>query len=151
MDGNLIMRPLLNFEDNGIHHKFTNVYSPEQKGVLERLNQTIMNGACSVLNKSKLSLKFWPEAILYIAYTLNRVCHKSQKKTPFEYYCENKPSIRHFRPFGTVAFVGVPKQLRSSKFEPKAKKGVLVRYAMSTKGYRVWFPDTNKIIETINF
>lgn len=87
-----------------------------------------------------------PEAILYYAYTLNRVRHQSQSTTPFENCSGNKPSIRHL-PFGTTAYVGVPKQTRSSKFDPKAKKGFFVGYAMST---RVWLPDSNKIIETIN-
>lgn len=138
------------FEEKGINHEFTNAYTPEQNGVAERMNRTIADGARSVLNETKISLKFWPEAILYFAYTFNRVCHKNQKKTPFELYGGHKPSVRHLKPFGSTAYVGVPRQMRKNKFHPKAKKGVLVGYALATKGYRIWLPDENKVIETIN-
>lgn len=49
-----------------------------------------------------------------------------------------------------VTYVAVPRQLRNTKFEPKAKKSILVEYAMATKGYRIGLPDTNKIVGTIN-
>lgn len=74
----------------------------------------------------------------------------SQKETPFELYGGRKPSVRHLKPFGSIAYVGIPRQLRKNKFYPKAKKGVLVGYALATKGYRIWLPDENKVIETIN-
>ncbi|GFW18234.1 copia protein [Trichonephila clavipes] len=47
-----------------------------------------------------------------------------------------------------IAYGGVPKQLRN-KFSMKAKKGIIVGYAMQTKGYRVWIPE-EKVIETCN-
>lgn len=69
--------------------------------------------------------------------------------TPFELYSGQKPSVRHLKPFGITAFIGVPKQSRT-KFDARAKKGVLVGYAFKTKGYRLWLPNEDKIIETIN-
>lgn len=137
MTKNFRMKPLKHIERNGIKHEFTNPYLPAQNDIYKHLNQTLMDGVHTILHESKLSLNFWPEAILYYTYTLNRVCHQSQNKTPFENHSGNKPSIRHLCTFDTTTYVGVPKQTRSSKFEPKAKKGVLVEYAMSTHGYRV--------------
>lgn len=61
-----------------------------------------------------------------------------------------KPSVKHLKPFGTTAYVGTPYQTRSSKFDPKARKGIMVGYALSTKGYRIWLPEVYKVVETIN-
>ena len=135
--------------DNGIKHELTNTYTPEQNGLVERYNQTVINGARSVLNESKLGKRLWSEAVLYFTYTWNRICHKGQSRTPFEMYGGYQPSVRHLKPFGTVAYVGIPKQKRY-KLDPKAKKGYLVGYAFRTKGYRILVADSNKIIETIN-
>lgn len=64
-------------------------------------------------------------------------------------YSGNKPSLKHLKVFGSIAYVGVPAQKRH-KLEPKAKQGILIGYAYKTKGYRIWYPDENKVIETIN-
>ncbi|GFX09416.1 retrovirus-related Pol polyprotein from transposon TNT 1-94 [Trichonephila clavipes] len=60
-----------------------------------------------------------------------------------------KPSIRHLRPFGSTLYVGTPRPLRG-KLDPKAKKGILVGFALGTRGYRVWIPEDSKVIETSN-
>ncbi|GBM61600.1 Retrovirus-related Pol polyprotein from transposon TNT 1-94 [Araneus ventricosus] len=136
--------------DNGIKHEFTNIYTPEQNGVAERYNQTALDCSRCMLADSGLDNKFWPDAILSFTYVWNRICHKNQVKTPFELFGGYKPSVRHLKAFGATAYVGLPRQLRSSKLGPKAKKGILIGYAFRTKGYRIWFPDTDKVIETIN-
>ncbi|GBM92456.1 hypothetical protein AVEN_239986-1 [Araneus ventricosus] len=103
-----------------------------------------------MLADSGLDNKFWPDAILCCTYVWNRICHKNQVKTPFELFGGYKPSVRHLKAFRATAYVGLARQLRSSKLGPKAKKGILIGYAFHTKGYRSWFPDTDKVIETIN-
>lgn len=137
------------FKSKGIEHEFTNPYTPQQNGVAERFNQTVANGACTILNESGLHESFWPEAMNYFTYTWNRLCHANQTKTPFELFGGFKPSVRHLRPFGIVSYVGIPRENRT-KLQPKAKKGYLVGYAFKTRGYRIWVPDSNKIVETIN-
>lgn len=49
--------------DKGILHEFTVPYCPQQNGVAERLNRTIMEGARSMLYQAKLPLDFWAEAV----------------------------------------------------------------------------------------
>ena len=53
----------------GVRHEFTNIYTPEQDGVCERTNQTILNCVCSILFHSGMSVKFWPDAIIYFGYS----------------------------------------------------------------------------------
>ncbi|GFW35422.1 retrovirus-related Pol polyprotein from transposon TNT 1-94 [Trichonephila clavipes] len=60
-----------------------------------------------------------------------------------------KPSVFHLKPFGCLAYAGVPKQIRK-KFDMRAKVGIMMGYAQRTKGYRIWLIDENKLVETIN-
>ncbi|GFS74038.1 retrovirus-related Pol polyprotein from transposon TNT 1-94 [Trichonephila clavipes] len=60
-----------------------------------------------------------------------------------------KPSVLHLKPFGCLAYAGVPKQIRK-KFDMRAKIGIMMGYAQRTKGYRIWLIDENKLVETIN-
>lgn len=136
-------------EDQGIKAERTNTYSPEMDGVSEKFNCTALDGIKTMLKDSGLSDGFWSEALLCYVYTWNRTCHQGNKKTPFELYSGRKPSVKHFKIFGSKAYVGIPRQLRS-KLQSRAKIGVMVGYALNTRGYRIWLPDQKKVIETIN-
>ncbi|GFX05820.1 gag_pre-integrs domain-containing protein [Trichonephila clavipes] len=67
---------------------------------------------------------------------------------PTESQGGRKPSVLHLKPFGCLAYAGVPKQIR--KFDMRAKMGIMMGYAQRTKGYRIWLIDENKLVETIN-
>lgn len=136
-------------EKLGIKHEITNTYSPEMNGVAERFNLTALDGVKTLLGSSGVSKRFWGEALMCFCYTWNRVCHKGQKKTPFELYAGKKPSVSHLKRFGCLAYVGVPKQLRK-KLDMRAKLGIMFGYAQKTKGYRIWLIEDAKLIETIN-
>lgn len=133
--------------EKGIRHQKTNIYTPQQNGSAERLNQTVLNGARTILDQSKLDRRFWPDAILCFVYVWNRLCHTDQTKTPIELYTGYRPTVRHFHSFGSTVFVGVPKPLRG-KLDPKAKKGILIGYSIETKGYKIWIPDEHKVIQS---
>ncbi|GFT70819.1 retrovirus-related Pol polyprotein from transposon TNT 1-94 [Trichonephila clavipes] len=136
-------------EGLGIDHEKTNSYSPEMNGVAERYNLTVLNGIKTLLNESGLNQKFCAEALICFSYTWNRVCHKGCKKTPFEFYDGKRPSVSHLKRFSCLAFVGVPKQL-GRKLDMRAKLGIMLGYVLSTKGYRIWLIEENKVVETIN-
>ncbi|GFU61943.1 hypothetical protein TNCV_4022291 [Trichonephila clavipes] len=62
-----------------------------------------------------------------------------------------KPSVLHLKPFGCLAYAGVPKQIRKKKkFDMRVKMGIMMGYAQRTKGYRIWLINENKLVETIN-
>ncbi|GFS57942.1 retrovirus-related Pol polyprotein from transposon TNT 1-94 [Trichonephila clavipes] len=133
----------------GIKHEVTNSYTPEMNGVAERFNLTALDGIKTLLKSSEVPHKFWGEALLCFTYAWNRICHKDGNKTPFEKYSGRKPSVLHLKPFGCLAYAGVPKQIRK-KFDMRAKMGIMMGYAQRTKGYRIWLIDENKLVETIN-
>ncbi|GFV23793.1 retrovirus-related Pol polyprotein from transposon TNT 1-94 [Trichonephila clavipes] len=107
------------------------------------------DGIKTLLKSSEVPHKFWGEALLCFTYAWNRICHKDSNKTPFEKYSGRKPSVLHLKPFGCLAYAGVPKQIRK-KFDMRAKMGIMMGYAQHTKGYRIWLIDENKLVETIN-
>ncbi|GFW46837.1 retrovirus-related Pol polyprotein from transposon TNT 1-94 [Trichonephila clavipes] len=133
----------------GIKHEVTNSYTPEMNGVAERFNLTALDGIKTLLKSSEVPHKFWGEALLCFTYAWNRICHKDSNKTPFEKYSGRKPSVLHLKPFGCLAYAGVPKQIRK-KFDMREKIGIMMGYAQRTKGYRIWLIDENKLVETIN-
>ncbi|GFW51932.1 retrovirus-related Pol polyprotein from transposon TNT 1-94 [Trichonephila clavipes] len=133
----------------GIKHEVTNSYTPEMNGVAERFNLTALDGIKTLLKSSEVPHKFWGEALLCFTYAWNRICHKDSNKTLFEKYSDRKPSVLHLKPFGCLAYAGVPKQIRK-KFDMRAKMGIMMGYAQRTKGYRIWLIDENKLVETIN-
>ncbi|GFT50349.1 retrovirus-related Pol polyprotein from transposon TNT 1-94 [Trichonephila clavipes] len=133
----------------GIKHEVTNSYTPEMNGGAERFNLTALDGIKALLKSSEVPHKFWGEALLCFTYAWNRICHKDSNKTPFEKYSGRKPSVLHLKPFGCLAYAGVPKQIRK-KFDMRAKMGIMMGYAQRTKGYRIWLIDENKLVETIN-
>ncbi|GFS97981.1 retrovirus-related Pol polyprotein from transposon TNT 1-94 [Trichonephila clavipes] len=133
----------------GIKHEVTNSYTPEMNGVAERFNLTALDGIKTLLKSSEVPHKFWGEALLCFTYAWNRICHKDSNKTPFEKYSGRKLSVLHLKPFGCLAYAGVPKQIRK-KFDMRAKMGIMMGYAQRTKGYRIWLIDENKLVETIN-
>ncbi|GFX76719.1 copia protein [Trichonephila clavipes] len=133
----------------GIKHEVTNSYTPEMNGVAERFILTALDGIKTLLKSSEVPHKFWGEALLCFTYAWNRICHKDSNKTPFEKYSGRKPSVLHLKPFGCLAYAGVPKQIRK-KFDMRAKMGIMMGYAQRTKGYRIWLIDENKLVETIN-
>ncbi|GFY01368.1 retrovirus-related Pol polyprotein from transposon TNT 1-94 [Trichonephila clavipes] len=70
------------------------------------------------------------------------------QKRAERFLSKRKPSVLHLKPFGCLAYAGVPKQIK--KFDMRAKMGIMMGYAQRTKGYRIWLIDENKLVETIN-
>jgi transposase InsO family protein len=98
-----------------IKHQRTTPYSPQQNGMAERRNQTVMAMARCVLIESNLPYEYWPLAVRYTVYTLNRLPTKSiDWKNPYEIWIKQKPNIAHLRPFGCTAFAHIEKSLRTS-------------------------------------
>src|SRR5437667_2200108 len=81
-------------ESQGINQEFSALRTPQQNGVVERKNRTLIEAARTMLNDSKLPTYFWPEAILTACFTENRsLITKSLNKTPYEIMKGRKPSI----------------------------------------------------------
>ena len=137
--GEYISKEFVNYcTEKGIARQFTNPYCPEQNGVSERLNRTIMEGARSMLYHSKLPLKFWAEAANVAVYLRNRSPTSSLNgKTPYEFWFNKKPDVSHLRVFGCICYVHVPDE-RRKKLDPKSFRAIFIGYPDGTKGYKIY-------------
>ncbi len=113
----------------GIKHQFTVPYTPQQNGVAERKNRSLMEMARCMVKSQQLPHAFWLEAVMCAAYILNRCPTKAlQSITPYEAWHGKKPSIGHLRVFGCLAYALVPMQQRR-KLDDKAVKCIFVGYS----------------------
>ena len=123
----------------GVEHQTTIPATPEQNGVAERFNRTLLDMARSMIHGAGLSKKFWGEATMSANYIRVRCSTTSVKdnKCPLELWTGIKPSIQHLRVFGCKVSVHVPDHQRE-KLDAHSWTGILVGYSSSQKGYRIW-------------
>jgi hypothetical protein len=125
-------------EDEGIKHEFSSPYTPQQNGVVERKNRTLLDMARTMLDEYKTLDRFWAEAINTACYSINRLyLHRILKKTSYELLTGKNPNVSYFRVFGSKCFILV-KRGRKSKFAPKVTEGFLLGYDSNTRAYRVF-------------
>ncbi|CAL8152291.1 unnamed protein product [Prunus armeniaca] len=133
-------------DEMGMERQLTVAYSPQQNGVAERKNRTIVEMAkCMMFDKS-MPLEFWAEAVNTAVYILNRCPTEAlEKKTPFEACSGKKSGIKHLRVFGTLCYAHVPNQQRQ-KLDLASKRCVFLGYGSCEKGYRLYNLVTGKVI-----
>ena len=122
----------------------TTPYNPQQNGVAERKNITIMEAARSMLHDQDLPMHLWAEAANTAVYVQNCTPHRVlENKTPEEVFSEKKPEVIHLRIFGCPVYIHIPKENRK-KLDPSGKKGIFMGYSESSKSYRIYFPGFKK-------
>ena len=105
-----------------------------------------MEMARCMVKSQALPHGFWLEAVMCATYVLNRCPTKAlQSITPYEAWHGTKPSVAHLRVFGCLAYALVPQQHRR-KLDDKAVKCIFVGYSSESKGYRLYHPQTKRIL-----
>ena len=129
----------------GVHHEFTVPKTPEQNGVAERMNRTLVETVRSMLADAKLPQDFWAEGLSTTVYLRNRSPTKVVKgMTPFESWMGEKPTVKHLRVFECTAYAHVPKDERQ-KLDSKSRKCVFLGYGSETKGYHLYDPKRKRV------
>ncbi|GKV17137.1 hypothetical protein SLEP1_g27679 [Rubroshorea leprosula] len=132
-------------EEAGVDHQLTVSYTPQQNGIAERKNRTIMEMARCMLAEKKLPKCFWAKAVYTAVYLLNGLPTKAVKgMTPIESWYGQKPSADHLKVFGSICYNHVPAAKRG-KLDEKAKIGIFIGYATQAKGYKVYDPISKKV------
>ena len=130
--------------------QYTMPGSPDQNGVAERRNRTLLDMVKSMLSSSKLPKFLWTEAVKTVVYILNRVPTKVVLKTPFELLKGWKPSLRHMRVWGCSSEVRIYNP-QDKKLDPRTISWYFIGYAERSKGYRFYYPYHNtRIVEPRN-
>jgi hypothetical protein len=114
-------------DDFGTKIEWTTPYTPEQNGVSERANRTLVSLARAMLIDSGLPYKFWGEAVKTACYLRNRTPSGPGGVTPEEAFTGRRPGIRHLVPWGCLAFHRLPDKKRR-KLELVSVQIVFVGY-----------------------
>ncbi|GJS68320.1 retrovirus-related pol polyprotein from transposon TNT 1-94 [Tanacetum coccineum] len=138
------------FKEEGIEHQTSTPRTPEQNGVVERRNRTLVEAARTMLSASKLPLFFWAEAIATACYTQNRsIIIPTHEKTAYHIINDRKPSIKHLHIFGCTCYLTKDGE-NLDKMKEKGDPCILVGYSTQSKGYRVFNKRTRLIVESIH-
>ena len=131
-------------KSEGVRHELSVPKTPEQNGVSERMNRTLVEAVRTMLADAKLPQKFWAEALSTAAYLRNRSPTKAVEMTPFKAWTGEKPNVAHLRAFGCLTYAHIAKD-EQQKLDPKAKKCILLGYGTETKGYRLYDLNRGKV------
>lgn len=126
-------------------HQRTVPYSPQQNGVAERMNRTIMEKARSMLHYKSVSTEWWAEAVHTAVYLINRSSNTAHvNSTSYELSFKVKPHMEHLRVFGSQGYAQIDGAKRT-KLESKSFRCMFLGYAENVKGYRLFDLDDAKV------
>nr|GFA84720.1 zinc finger, CCHC-type [Tanacetum cinerariifolium] len=131
-------------KENGIARQLTAPYSPQQNGVLERRNITVLSTTRSMMKAMKLPLTFWAEAVKHAIYILNRVPTIALvDKTPYEALYNRKPNLENLRIFGctTYAKITIP---HLKKLDDRSIPMIYLGVEEGSKSCRLYDPKGNR-------
>ncbi|GKB28961.1 retrovirus-related pol polyprotein from transposon TNT 1-94 [Tanacetum coccineum] len=130
---------IVNFcDEKRISQNFSSPYTPEQNGVVERKNKTLIEAARTMLSRSVFSKQYWTKAVSTACYTQNRsTIVKIHLKTPYEIFHKRIPNINFLYVFGCPVYIHNHKD-HLGKFDEKADDGYLLGYSLVSKAFRVF-------------
>nr|GEW63218.1 ribonuclease H-like domain-containing protein [Tanacetum cinerariifolium] len=134
----------------GIKREFSNARTPQQNGVAEKRNRTLIEAARTMLADAKLPVTFWAEAVNTACYVQNRVLvTKSHNKTPYELFNGRTPAIGFLKPFRCHVMI-LNTLDNFEKFEAKGDEGYFIGYSMSSKAFKVFNKRTKRVKENLH-
>ena len=131
----------MHLKECGIVPQRTPAGTPQNNGVSERRNRTLLDSVRSMMSLSDLPISFWGYALETAALILNRSPSKSVETTPYELWHGKKPNLSFLKVWGCEAYV---KKLQPDKLESKAEKCIFVGYPRETVGYTFYNPTEGK-------
>nr|GFA04929.1 hypothetical protein [Tanacetum cinerariifolium] len=138
------------FDEVGITQQFYVARTPQQNGVVERRNRTLVEATRTMLTFANLPVFLWSEAIATACFTQNHsIIHKRFDKTPYELMNKRKPNIKFFRVFGCRCYL-LNDYEDVGKLKAKWDIGVFVGYSKESTAFRIYNKRTHKIHESVN-
>ena len=122
--------------EKGISRQYSAPRTPQQNGVVERKNRTLVEAARTMLNEANLHMYFWAEVVSTTCYTQNRtLINKMHEKTPYELMANKKPSVKYFHVFGGKCYV-LKDDEHLGKFDVKDEEGIflVIHWSLKLKG-----------------
>ncbi|GKB33314.1 integrase, catalytic region, zinc finger, CCHC-type containing protein [Tanacetum coccineum] len=136
------------YEKVGISNETSVARSPQQNGVVERRNRTLIKVARTMLIYAKALLFLWAEAVATACYTQNRsmICLR-HGKTPYELLHNKTPDLSFLHVLGALCYPTNDSE-NLGKLQPKADIDIFIGYAPTKKAFRIYNRCTRRIIET---
>ncbi|KAF3667702.1 hypothetical protein FXO37_09904 [Capsicum annuum] len=133
---------------SGIRRELTTAYTPQQNGISEKKNKTILHMVRNLLAKGKMKKTFWPEAVNWSINVLNRSpTFVVQNMTPEKAWSGRKPTVDHFQIFDCIAYAHIPEENEDrKKLDDKSKKCIFLGVSEASKVYKLLNPLTKKIV-----
>ncbi|KAE8915761.1 hypothetical protein PF005_g28154 [Phytophthora fragariae] len=131
-------------KDHGIRHQKTVAYTPQQNGLVERANRTIVEMTRCLLYHRSMHLRWWAEAVNTAVFIINRTPNSVNNVTAYEIWYGKRPNLKNVKIFGSTGFAHIPKEKRK-KLDAKSFKCKFLGYPFGTKGYRVLNLTNNKV------
>ena len=119
-------------EENGLIHQTSAPYTPQQNGLAERKNRTLVDMINVNIMHAKLPTNLWGEALLTACHVHNRIASKKTKTSQYEIWKGRKPNLSYLRVWGCIAYYRALDPKRT-KLGPRALKSVFVGYAENSK------------------
>jgi hypothetical protein len=133
--------------EHGVDQQFSAPHVPQQNGVMERNNNTLVEMSRMMLDEHRTPRCFWADGISTACYISNRIfLHSILNLTLFELRIGRKPSVSHLRPFRCKCFI--LKHGNLDKFESRSSDGIFLKYTPHDISYRVFNLEANTIIES---
>ncbi|KAG8473990.1 hypothetical protein CXB51_034146 [Gossypium anomalum] len=130
-------------KSEGIVRHLTVRHTPQQNGVVERMNRTIMENFRCMLSNANLLKSFWAETVSTACFLINRSSSVAiEKKTPQEVWSGNPANYSNLKIFGCPAYAHVD----NGKLEPRSIKCVFLGYKAGVKGYKLLCPKNRKVV-----
>ena len=121
-------------------------HNPQQNGVVERKNRSIVGAAQAMVHEQSLPLHLWAKACNTSIYLQNRSPHRIPgMKKPMEAFCRKRSDVSQFRIFGSSVYCHVTKDARK-KLDPTAELGILVGYMDTPHNYRLFLPTNQRTV-----
>ncbi|GKE95172.1 retrovirus-related pol polyprotein from transposon TNT 1-94 [Tanacetum coccineum] len=134
----------------GISHETSIARSPQENGVVERRNCTLIEATRTMLIYAKAPLFLWAEAVATACYTQNRyIIRLRHDKTPYELLHDKLPDLSFFHVFGALCYPTIDNK-NLGKLQPKADIGIFIGCAPTNKAFRIYNRCTRRIIEIIH-
>nr|GEU43129.1 hypothetical protein [Tanacetum cinerariifolium] len=145
-----IKRCVITMRRLAISHETSVARSPQQNRVVERLNRTLIEAACTMLIYAQAPLFLWAEAVATACFTQNRsIIRLRHGKTPYELLHSKLPDLSFFHVFGALCYPTNDSE-NLGKLQPKADIEIFIGYAPAKKAFRIYNRRTRRIVKTID-
>lgn len=129
---------------NGIVHKTSSPYTPQQNGIAERKNRYLSECTRACMIQYNLDDYFWGEILLSVNHVQNRLTHRKTEISPFEALFGRKATVNYFKSLGQRVYV-LKSDLSGKKTKARFDEAILLGYDENSPQFKVWNVATDKL------